>query len=220
MAHTGPNVLFSRISLCHSGDAGSERHRSADSVLADACCSAGSCCLQMWAADILSAVRSAFHFDDSSSSSACRVHMERGIFLPGVLLPLLPDPAGRAGLWHLLLLQEQRSFRSVSGKPGPEGLHQAGAHLWVNISRSNRTPQKKACAEYTTRTRAQDACWHRSDQESCQVVLLFCLLSGSTSWNVVDSFISPRSVHAVRPSQHDVILMTHSTMMSRCDRRH
>lgn len=55
--------------------------------------------------------------------------MERGVLLPGVLLPLLPDPAGRAGLRHLLLLQEQRSFRGLSGEPGSQGLHQAGADL-------------------------------------------------------------------------------------------
>lgn len=55
--------------------------------------------------------------------------MERGVLLPGVLLPLLPHPAGRAGLRHLLLLQEQRPFGGVPGEPGPEGLHQAGAHL-------------------------------------------------------------------------------------------
>lgn len=50
--------------------------------------------------------------------------------------------------------------------------------------------------------------------------LLFVLLSGNSSCSAVDSLISPRSRHAVRPSQRDVILMTHSTMMSRCDRRH
>lgn len=35
-----------------------------------------------------------------------RVHMERGVFLPGVLLPLLPHPAGWARLWYLPLLQD------------------------------------------------------------------------------------------------------------------
>ncbi|KAM4558205.1 contactin-associated protein-like 5 isoform 4-T7 [Odontesthes bonariensis] len=58
-----------------------------------------------------------------------RVHMERSVLLPGVLLPLLPHPAGGAGLRYLLLLQDQHSLRSVSGEPGPEGLHPSGAQL-------------------------------------------------------------------------------------------
>lgn len=39
-------------------------------------------------------------------SFTSRVYMERGVFLPGVLLPLLPNPAGRARIRYLLLLQD------------------------------------------------------------------------------------------------------------------
>ena len=83
--------------------------------------------------------------------SALRVHLERGVFLPGVLLPLLPDPAGWARLRHRPLLQDERSFRSVPGKPGPQGLHKAGAQLWVH-----------ARTEYMTRTQTQN-----TEKKSC-----------------------------------------------------
>lgn len=62
-------------------------------------------------------------------SSARRVYLERGLFLPGVVLSLLPHAAGGALLRYLLLLQDQRSVGSLPGEPGPQGLHTAGAQL-------------------------------------------------------------------------------------------
>lgn len=99
--------------------------------LADVGCDPSSRHLHMWAGSI-SRLSPSCRF--SALTATClplpgRVRVERGIILPGVLLPLLPHPAGRAGLRHLLLLQEQRSFRGLPGKPGPQGLHQTGAHL-------------------------------------------------------------------------------------------
>lgn len=58
-----------------------------------------------------------------------RVHLERGVFLPGVVLSLLPHAAGGALLRYLPLLQNQRSLGSFPGEPGPQGLHTAGAQL-------------------------------------------------------------------------------------------
>lgn len=45
-------------------------------------------------------------FSSFLSFFSFRIYMECSIFLPGVLLPLLPHPTGRARLWYLLLLQD------------------------------------------------------------------------------------------------------------------
>ena len=65
--------------------------------------------------------------------SVCRVNVERRLVLPGVLVPPLPHPPGRAGLRHLLLLQDQRPLGGLPGEPGPQGLHPSGAQLWVQL---------------------------------------------------------------------------------------
>lgn len=84
----------------------------------------------------------------------------------------------------------------------------------------NRTPQNSVHGIHDRDAGAGCVPTQERAGELSEVFLLFSLLSGTTSWSVVDSFISSRSRHAVRPSQHDVILMTHSTTMSRCGRRH
>lgn len=47
-----------------------------------------------------------------------RVNVERSVLLPGVFRPPLPDQASWACRRHLLLLQDQRFFRSLSGERG------------------------------------------------------------------------------------------------------
>lgn len=73
--------------------------------------------------------------------SPSRVYLECSLILPGILVPVLPHPAGRAGLWHLLLLQDQLSLGSIPGEPGPEGLHQNWAQLWVMLNTTWRRIQ-------------------------------------------------------------------------------
>lgn len=123
-----------------------------------------------------------------------RVYLECSLLLPGILLPVLPHPAGRAGLWHLLLLQDQLSLRSFPREPGPEGLHQTGAQLWVMLNITWRRIQ------HTIGLQTAPDCPYRKKMSTKAISDIFC----SSLYILKLTVQFPREA-ACQLAQHDVI---------------